>query len=66
MPKKKPEYRSERDHSSFLTTLKPYLSTKDFEVLLEKRLGEDYNVTLVKENDANALIRVRNFFKIIN
>ena len=57
IPKKRPEYRQSRDHSSFLTKLKPYVSKEKFEELLIKQLHAIFSVTTINFEDRHELIK---------
>lgn len=47
MPKKRPEYRADRDHLDFLSTLKDHLiSIDDFEKKVEKQLSEKFDICI--------------------
>jgi hypothetical protein len=57
MPKKRPEYRADRDHLDFLTTLKNYLpSIEDFEHRLVSQLHVNYDVSFTNEEDVNEIV----------
>ena len=57
MPKKRPEYRADRVHSDFLTTLKDHLpSIEDFESKIEQQLHQNYDVNIIDEFDINSLV----------
>jgi hypothetical protein len=45
MPKKRPEYRADRDHDAFLTRLKSHLpSVDDFEARVVRQLTQKFDV----------------------
>lgn len=52
MPKKRPEYRADRDHLEFLSSLKDHLpSIDDFEERVERQLSEHYDICNRTEED---------------
>jgi hypothetical protein len=57
MPKKRPEYRADRDHLEFLSSLKDHLpSIDDFEGKVERQLSEHYDVCLRTEEDLREVV----------
>jgi hypothetical protein len=47
MPRKRPEYRGDREHTAFLGKLRNYLPTvEDFEARIEDQLREKFEVTV--------------------
>ena len=45
MPKKRPEYRNDRAHSDFLTTLQPYFATpQQFQQFIIDEMGKHYSL----------------------
>ena len=52
MPKKRPEYRADRDHLDFLSPMKDYMtSIEDFESEVEKQLSRKFEITHWNESD---------------
>jgi hypothetical protein len=52
MPKRRPDYRGNRDHRDFLTTLKTYIpSVKEFEQLILNQLIKEFDVEVVEIKD---------------
>lgn len=52
MPKRRPDYRGDRDHKEFLTTLKTYISSvNEFEQLILKQLIMEFDVEIVDVKD---------------
>jgi hypothetical protein len=56
MPKKRPEYRQNRDHTAFLRTLSQFEVNQDeFLGLLQRRCAESHDVEVLGADDAWAL-----------
>jgi hypothetical protein len=52
MPKKRPEYRADRDHLDFLSPMKDHLSSiEDFESKIEEQLSLKFDVCHWSESD---------------
>lgn len=57
MPAKRPDYRADRLHHDFLTTLKDHLpSIDDFEDRIEKQLSMNYDINVCDIEDVEVLI----------
>jgi lipoate-protein ligase A len=56
MPKKRPKYREDRDHKSFLDKIKRHIPTViDFENLIVDELSKKYEVKVIDSDEAEAL-----------
>lgn len=57
MPKKRPDYRADRNHLDFLSTLKNHLpSIEDFEQRLVSQLLENFDVSFTNEEDVKQIV----------
>ena len=57
MPKKRPEYRADRDHLDFLSSLKDHLpSIDDFEEKVKSQLSEHYDVCIRSVEDLEQVV----------
>lgn len=57
MPKKRPDYRADRDHLDFLSTLKNHFpSIEDFEHRLVSQLHVNYDVSFTNEEDVKKIV----------
>lgn len=57
MPKKRPDYRADRNHLDFLTSLKDHLpSIEDFEHRLVSQLHGNYDVSFTTEEDVKKIV----------
>ena len=57
MPTKRPDYRADRLHHDFLTTLKDHLPSIDnFETRIEKQLGEKYDINVCDIEDIEEMV----------
>ena len=58
LPKKRPQYRGDRNHNDFLTKLNKHIDNIDtFHLQIVTALSDEYEVKTVDENDLNQIIR---------
>ena len=58
LPKKRPQYRGDRNHNDFLTKLNKFIDNIDtFHLQIVTALSDEYEVKTVDENDLNQIIR---------
>ena len=56
MPKKRPEYRLNREHSTFLTKLKDHFTKETFEELLLNQLTSQFEIDVMRIENIDTII----------